>query len=271
MIRAAIQALLDQSRAVTAGLEMLLAETAPVPNPTPAPNPTLSPTPAGWKLLMDVNFKTGAPGGIYQQATNTDKTGVSRNRMIPVMLPWDATRQGVRFEIVPGDKWNGKNAYPRAEFLIQDGPNELEYGKEYAFELEACFTGRVSNGKEMLGPFQIHHDGGGTIPIAMYFKDGGLKLAVRKNITSPTWYTVLPSVEAGRKYRFRLELKGDKGTAGYVRVFVDDVLKAEHKGQIGYIDERRVGQGKSGLYDYGNTIPDGMTMISDGLRWYVKS
>lgn len=269
MTRAGIQALLDQSRGVTAGLEFLLAETPVVPSSVPVP-PVRPPLP-GWKLLMDVNFQQGVPPGIYPQATNTDRSGSSQNRMALIKLPWDLNRQGVRFEIEPGDKWNGKNNYPRAEFLIQDGPNEIEYGKEYAFELEACFTGHVTNGKEMLGPFQIHHDGGGTIPIALYFTGGGLKLAVRKNLNSPSWYTVLSGVEAGRKYRFRLELKGSKGTDGYVRVFVDDALKAEHKGQVGYVDERRVGQAKMGLYDYGNTVQGGMTMLSDGLRWYVKS
>ena len=156
----------------------------PTPNPTPdpTPNPTPDPLPTNAKVVLETNYKASwdVPSFWYQQKSSPTAIGV-------VQAPWDASSRALKLAINHGESWNGAG-YPRAEVMVATNKNlSIDYNKHYLFETGFYFPegSFVSNPNEMLALFQIHHDGGGTIPFAMYLKDGGLKVAVRKTTKSP--------------------------------------------------------------------------------------
>lgn len=264
---AGVKGMSDRVQALESQLATTSQRLQKLEGPKPVDPP---PAPTGqYKLKMDVNFNGGVSADqVYMQATNLARDGKMYDRYQVVALPWDQAKKGIKFNIIPGDRWNGGAPYPRAEFMIAQGQNDILFNRRYYFESNLVFSGFVENPKEMLAPMQIHHDGNTTIPIALNLTGGQFKLVIRKTPSSPTWYTILDKIEAGRKYKLGLEVLGDKSSSGFVRVFIDGVLKCEHKGQVGYADSLRLGYFKHGLYDWGNTVPDGLEMISDGVRWY---
>jgi hypothetical protein len=234
----------------------------PTPNPTPNPNPT--PLPTNAKVVLETNYNASwdVPSFWYQQKSSPNAIGV-------VQAPWDASSRALKLAINHGESWNGAG-YPRAEVMVATNKNlSIDYNKHYLFETGFYFPegSFVSNPNEMLALFQIHHDGGGTIPFAMYLKDGGLKVAVRKTTSSPRWYTALNAVPTGKYLKLKIDYYGSAGNDGSIKIWIDDKLVMDHQGQSAYGGYSRVGYLKTGLYDYFNTIPGNLTVFMSDFRW----
>ena len=242
---------------------------APTPAPTPAPVP--APTPAATdpvsnnaRVVLETNYNTSwdVPSFWYQQKSSPTAIGV-------VAAPWDASSHALKLTINHGENWNGAG-YPRAEVMIDTSKNlSVEYNKHYLFETGFYFPegSFVSNPNEMLALFQIHHDGGGTIPFAMYLKDGGLKVAVRKSTSSPRWYTALNAVPTGQYLKLKIDYYGSAGDDGSIKIWIDDKLVMDHQGPSAYGGYSRVGYLKTGLYDYFKTVPGNLTVFMSNFRW----
>ena len=236
------------------------------------PTPPTLPLESTYKLKLDVNFNNGIPTDkVYMQTTNTDANNQVKNRASVVTLPWDTSKKGLKTEIFAGDRWNGSAPYPRSEALISNSVAAVEYNKEYLFRTTFSLDGNTNVSNEMLTVFQIHHLGPGTIPVAVYQKEGKLQMAVRQNINSAKWMTLISNIEPNRKYSLDIYLKGNKESRGYVKVMINGVVVAEHVGQVGYLDQEIVGEVKfGGLYNYFNVTPGYFQLITDGLRWFEK-
>jgi hypothetical protein len=238
--------------------------TPPVnPNPTD-PKPPTDPLPSNAKVVLETNYNASwdVPSFWYQQKSSPNAIGV-------VQAPWNASSRALKLAINHGENWNGAG-YPRAEVMVSTGKNlNIEYNKHYLFETGFFFPegSFVQNPNEMLALFQIHHDGGGTIPFAMYLKDGGLKVAVRKSTSSPRWYTALNTVPTGKYLKLKIDYYGSAGSDGAIRIWIDDKLVMDHQGQSAYGGYSRVGYLKTGLYDYFNTIPGNLTVYMSDFRW----
>jgi Polysaccharide lyase len=223
------------------------------------PDATL--TASGARILLSTNFDASGdvPKALYQQESKSDGVSLSS-------APWDASQKALKLSINRGESWQGAG-YPRSEVMVSGG---VQYNKKYVFESAFYFPDGsfVRNPSEMLALFQIHHDGGGTIPLAIYMKGGGLQLAVRKNTGSGTWYKLLSSIPTGKRVPYKLEYLGASDSSGYVKVWIDNKLVAEHRGQTAYSGYSRVGYPKLGLYDYFKTVPGNLTMYLDDFRWY---
>jgi hypothetical protein len=215
----------------------------------------------GAKVLLSTNLDASSdvPKALYQQESNSDGISLSS-------APWNAGQKALKLSINRGESWQGAG-YPRSEVMVSGG---VQYNKKYVFESAFFFPNGsfVRNPSEMLALFQIHHDGGGTIPLAIYMKSGGLQLAVRKNTGSGTWYKLLAEIPTGRRVAYKLEYLGASDPSGYVKVWVDGKLVAEHRGQTAYSGYSRVGYPKLGLYDYFKTVPGNLTVYLDDFRWY---
>ena len=238
--------------------------TPPVdPNPTD-PKPPTDPLPSNAKVVLETNYNASwdVPSFWYQQKSSPTAIGV-------VQAPWNASSRALKLAINHGENWNGAG-YPRAEVMVATGKNlNIEYNKHYLFETGFFFPegSFVQNPNEMLALFQIHHDGGGTIPFAMYLKDGGLKVAVRKSTSSPRWYTALNTVPTGKYLKLKIDYYGSAGSDGSIKIWIDDKLVMDHQGQSAYGGYSRVGYLKTGLYDYFNTIPGNLTVYMSDFRW----
>ena len=217
----------------------------------------------GARMLLKTNFDASGdvPKILYQQESNNDGVTISS-------APWDAQQKALKLSINRGESWHGAG-YPRSEVMVS-GSNSVQYNKRYVFESAFFFPDGsfVRNPAEMLALFQLHHDGGGTVPLAIYMKSGGLQLAVRKSTGSGTWYKLLSSIPTGRRVPYRLEYLGASDSSGYVKVWIDGKLVAEHRGQTAYSGFSRVGYPKLGLYDYFRTVPGNLTVFLDDFRWY---
>ncbi len=218
---------------------------------------------SGARALLKTNFDANSdvPKVLYQQESNNDGVTIST-------APWDANQKALKLSINRGESWHGAG-YPRSEVMVS-GSNSVQYNKRYVFESAFFFPDGsfVRNPSEMLALFQLHHDGGGTVPLAIYMKSGGLQLAVRKSTGSGTWYKLLTSIPTGRRVPYRLEYLGASNSSGYVKVWIDGKLVAEHHGQTAYSGFSRVGYPKLGLYDYFKTVPGNLTVFLDDFRWY---
>jgi Polysaccharide lyase/Carbohydrate binding module (family 6) len=239
--------------------------TDPTPtDPTPTdPKPT-DPLPTNARVMLETNYNASwdVPSFWYQQKSSPTAIGV-------VQAPWNAASHALKLAINHGESWNGAG-YPRAEVMVATSKNlNIEYNKHYLFETGFYFPegSFVQNPNEMLALFQIHHDGGGTIPFAMYLKDGGLKVAVRKSTSSPRWYTALNSVPTGKYLKLKIDYYGSAGDDGSIKIWIDDKLVMDHQGQSAYGGYSRVGYLKTGLYDYFNTIPGNLTVYMSDFRW----
>ena len=161
--------------------------------------PDASLTASGARILLSTNFDAGSdvPKALYQQESKSDGVSLSS-------APWDASQKALKLSINRGESWQGAG-YPRSEVMAS---GDVKYNKKYVFESAFYFPDGsfVRNPSEMLALFQIHHDGGGTIPLAIYMKGGGLQLAVRKNTGSGTWYKLLSSIPTGRRVPYRTHL-----------------------------------------------------------------
>ena len=233
------------------------------PKPTD-PKPPTDPLPTNAKVVLETNYNASwdVPSFWYQQKSSPTAIGV-------VQAPWNASSRALKLAINHGENWNGAG-YPRAEVMVASGKNlNIEYNKHYLFETGFYFPegSFVQNPNEMLALFQIHHDGGGTIPFAMYLKDGGLKVAVRKSTSSPRWYTALNSVPTGKYLKLKIDYYGSAGSDGAIKIWIDDKLVMDHQGQSAYGGYSRVGYLKTGLYDYFNTIPGNLTVYMSDFRW----
>ena len=233
------------------------------PKPTD-PKPPTDPLPNNAKVVLETNYNASwdVPSFWYQQKSSPTAINV-------VQAPWNASSRALKLAINHGENWNGAG-YPRAEVMVATGKNlNIEYNKHYLFETGFYFPegSFVQNPNEMLALFQIHHDGGGTIPFAMYLKDGGLKVAVRKSTSSPRWYTALNSVPTGKYLKLKIDYYGSAGSDGAIRIWIDDKLVMDHQGQSAYGGYSRAGYLKTGLYDYFNTIPGNLTVYMSDFRW----
>jgi hypothetical protein len=231
---------------------------------TPTPTPTPTPLPTNAKIVLETNYNASwdVPSFWYQQKSSPNAINV-------VQAPWDASSRALKLAINRGESWNGAG-YPRAEVMVSTSKNlSIDYNKHYLFETGFYFPegSFVSNPNEMLALFQIHHDGGGTIPFAMYLKDGGLKVAVRKTTSSPRWYTALNAVPTGKYLKLKIDYYGSAGSDGSIKIWIDDKLVMDHQGQSAYSGYSRVGYLKTGLYDYFNTIPGNLTVFMSDFRW----
>jgi hypothetical protein len=214
--------------------------------------------------VLETNYNTSwdVPSLWYQQKSSPTAINV-------VAAPWNASSRALKLAINHGENWNGAG-YPRAEVMIDTSKNlSVEYNKHYLFETGFYFPegSFVSNPNEMLALFQIHHDGGGTIPFAMYLKDGGLKVAVRKSTSSPRWYNALNSVPTGKYLKLKIDYYGSTGDDGAIKIWIDDKLVMDHQGQSAYSGYSRVGYLKTGLYDYFKTVPGNLTVFMSDFRW----
>ena len=250
---------------VTAQPQQPTTPPAPQPAPQPAP-PTDSapkpvPQPTSGKVLLQTSYTNSwdVPSIWYQQEAVSSGVTVAS-------APWDGNKHALKATINRGESWQGQG-YPRSEVMTND--INVAYNKRYVYETGFYFPqgSYVANPSEMLALFQIHHDGGGTIPIAMYLKDGGLKLAVRRDTSSATWYNVLSSVPTGRLVNLRIEYYGATDNSGYIRVYIDGNQVVNHQGVTAYGGYGRVGYVKTGLYDYYNSVPGSLTVYLDDFKW----
>jgi hypothetical protein len=233
-------------------------------DPKPVDPKPVDPLPSNARVVLETNYNASwdVPSFWYQQKSSQNAIGIAQ-------APWDASSHALKLSINHGESWNGAG-YPRAEVMVGGGKNlNIEYNKHYLFETGFFFPegSFVSNPNEMLALFQIHHDGGGTIPFAMYLKDGGLKVAVRKSTSSAKWYTALNSVPTGKYMKLKIDYYGSAGSDGAIQIWIDDKLVLDHQGQSAYGGFSRVGYLKSGLYDYFKTIPGNLTVYMGDFRW----
>jgi Polysaccharide lyase len=213
-------------------------------------------------LETNYNASWDVPSIWYQHKSSPTAIGVAS-------APWNASSHALKLTINRGESWNGLG-YPRSEVMVDSGKNlSVEYNKHYVFETGFYFPegSFVSNPSEMAALFQIHHDGNGSVPIALYLKDGSLKVAVRSDPSSPRWYTALNTVPTGQYMKLKIDYVGSAGSDGRAKVWIDDKLVVDYQGQTAYNGYSRVGYLKSGLYDYFKTVPGNLTVYMSDFRW----
>jgi Polysaccharide lyase/Carbohydrate binding module (family 6) len=233
-------------------------------DPKPVDPKPVDPLPTNARVVLQTNYNASwdVPSFWYQQKSSSTGIGV-------VQAPWDASSHALKLAINRGENWNGAG-YPRAEVMVDTSKNlSVENNKHYLFETGFYFPegSFVVNPNEMAALFQIHHDGGGSVPFALYLKDGSLKVGIRANPSSPRWYTAMNSVTTGKYLKLKIDFYGSAGSDGSAKVWIDDKLVMDYQGQTAYAGFSRVGYMKTGLYDYFRTIPGNLTVYMSDFRW----
>jgi Polysaccharide lyase len=236
---------------------------APV-TPAPVTPKPIDPLPTNAQVVLQTNYNASweVPNLWYQHKSSPTGIGI-------VQAPWDASSHALKLAINRGESWNGLG-YPRSEVMVDTSKNlSVENNKRYLFETGFYFPegSFVVNPNEMAALFQIHHDGGGSVPFALYLKDGSLKVAVRTNPSSPRWYTAMNTVTTGKYMKLKIDFYGSAGNDGSAKVWIDDKLVVDFQGQTAYAGYSRVGYMKTGLYDYFNTVPGNLTVYMSDFRW----
>jgi hypothetical protein len=233
-------------------------------DPKPVDPKPVDPLPTNARVVLQTNYNASwdVPNFWYQQKSSSTGIGV-------VQAPWDASSRALKLAINRGENWNGAG-YPRAEVMVDTSKNlSVENNKHYLFETGFYFPegSFVVNPNEMAALFQIHHDGGGSVPFALYLKDGSLKVGIRANPSSPRWYTAMNTVTTGKYLKLKIDFYGSAGSDGSAKVWIDDKLVMDYQGQTAYAGFSRVGYMKTGLYDYFRTVPGNLTVYMGDFRW----
>lgn len=214
-------------------------------------------------------------GGLWGLQYPDDNGEWNEDYLWPVEAPWAPARVAIRATIHAGDDWEGLG-YPRSELsqaihdLVGGTHYYLSFGFEFPLEAEPYLDG---NDDESVAGLQLHHpEPYGSPPLGMYLTGRTMKLRCMggsaENEGFPgDWYELFPpeEVPVGRRVAIDIDYLPRNGPDGFLKLYVDGVLVADHQGACAYTDDGDAGYLKQGLYDYAETVDGELTMFLDDL------
>jgi hypothetical protein len=207
------------------------------------------------KTIVQGNYATESLDDERLQNWYVSRPNIPQDSIALAPAPYNSSITTVKFTSRKGDSWNNLG-YPRSE-LDMGGYFTFELGKTYTISTSFYFDPISAFGtKELLALFQVHHEGNGSPPVAIFLENGNLYFSHRPGPFERNTMSNYGATPLGRRVGLKIIYKPDTTQTGVIQYYFDGSLVNEFVGQTMYPGSPNGGYLKQGIYDYDNSITD---------------
>jgi Polysaccharide lyase len=214
------------------------------------------------KTIIQGNYSNESLTDNRLQNWYVSRPNIPQDSISLVPAPYNPSVTTVKFVSKKGDSWNNLG-YPRSE-LDMSPYFTFELGKIYTISTAFYFDPASAFGtKELLALFQVHHEGNGSPPVAIFLENGNLFFSQRPGPYERNTISNYGAIPLGRRVGLKIEYKPDTTQSGFIKYYFNDSLVNEFSGQTMYPGSPNGGYLKQGIYDYNSSITDSATVFME--------